>query len=250
MAAAAAAASGSNRAFALPMLNNQPEGSPLKWQKAPCRFCGTGCHVMVGTENGRVVAIQGDQKAEVNKGLLCVKGYHVGLALYGKDRLTTPMLRKNGKLVPISWDEAIDIAQAHHGEPQGLRLLRLGPVDHRRGLRRQQVHEGRPRQQPHRRQPAPLHGLRRHGLPLHVRRRRAAGRLRRHRRRDVAIMWGNNMAEMHPVLFSRLVDRRARGEKVTIIDMTTRRTRTSDLADTCSSSSPTATSPSPTASPT
>jgi hypothetical protein len=43
---------------------------------------------------------------------------------------------------------------------------------------------------------------------------------------DVLIMWGNNMAEMHPVLFSRVIDRRTRGEKVTLIDLGTRRTRT------------------------
>src|SRR6188768_4268894 len=55
----------------------------VQWNKAPCRFCGTGCHVQVGVRNGKVVAIAGDQKAEVNKGLLCVKGYHVPLALYG-----------------------------------------------------------------------------------------------------------------------------------------------------------------------
>jgi nitrate reductase NapA len=48
---------------------------------------------------------------------------------------------------------------------------------------------------------------------------------------DVVIMWGNNPAEMHPVLFSRIVDRKLRGEKVTVIDIGTRRTRTSDQAD-------------------
>ena len=81
----------------------------VSWNKAPCRFCGTGCHVRVGVKAGRVVGIEGDQLAEVNKGLLCVKGYHVGLALYGKDRLTTPQLRKNGKLEPVSWEEAIEV---------------------------------------------------------------------------------------------------------------------------------------------
>ena len=47
----------------------------LKWNKAPCRFCGTGCGVMVATKDGRVVATHGDTKAEVNRGLNCVKGY-------------------------------------------------------------------------------------------------------------------------------------------------------------------------------
>ena len=44
---------------------------------------------------------------------------------------------------------------------------------------------------------------------------------------DVLILWGNNPAEMHPVLFSRVIDRRSRGEKVTLIDIGTRKTRTS-----------------------
>jgi nitrate reductase NapA len=232
MAAAAAAASGSNRAFALTVLNNQPEGSPLKWQKAPCRFCGTGCHVMVGTENGRVVAIQGDQKAEVNKGLLCVKGYHVGLALYGKDRLTTPMLRKNGKMVPISWEEAIEtIASKIMANPKGFALYGSGQWTigegfagnkfMKAGLGSNQI-DGNPRLCM---SSAVTGFLSTFGVD------EPPGVYDDIDACDVAIMWGNNMAEMHPVLFSRLVDRRTRGEKVTIIDMTTRRTRTSDLAD-------------------
>ena len=42
--------------------------STIKWDKAPCRFCGTGCSVLVGTQHGKVVATQGDPEAEVNKG--------------------------------------------------------------------------------------------------------------------------------------------------------------------------------------
>ena len=90
----------------------------VTWNKAPCRFCGTGCHVQVGVKDGKVVAVTGDRQAEVNKGLLCVKGYHVGMILYGKDRLTTPMLRRDGELVAISWAEAIDmIAQRINAAP-------------------------------------------------------------------------------------------------------------------------------------
>jgi nitrate reductase NapA len=48
---------------------------------------------------------------------------------------------------------------------------------------------------------------------------------------DVLINWGNNPAEMHPVLFSRVLDRKSRGDSVLIIDLETRRTRSSDLAD-------------------
>ena len=84
----------------------------IKWSKAPCRFCGTGCGVMVGVKGGKVVATHGDTLAEVNRGLNCVKGYFLSKIMYGADRLTTPLLRlydKNGELTPVSWDEAFDI---------------------------------------------------------------------------------------------------------------------------------------------
>ena len=48
---------------------------------------------------------------------------------------------------------------------------------------------------------------------------------------DVLILWGNNPAEMHPVLFSRVIDRRSRGEKVILVDIGTRRTRSTEFAD-------------------
>lgn len=64
----------------------------LKWSKAPCRYCGTGCGINVAVRNGRVVATHGDVKAEVNRGLNCVKGYFLSKVMYGADRLTTPLL--------------------------------------------------------------------------------------------------------------------------------------------------------------
>jgi nitrate reductase NapA len=68
-----------------------PEG--VVWGKAPCRFCGTGCGVEVGVHEGRAVAVRGDQASPVNKGLLCVKGYHLPGLLYGPDRLLKPQRR-------------------------------------------------------------------------------------------------------------------------------------------------------------
>ena len=65
----------------------------VRWDKAPCRFCGTGCSVMVGVQDGRVVATQGDPDAPVNRGLNCIKGYFLSKIMYGKARLTTPLMR-------------------------------------------------------------------------------------------------------------------------------------------------------------
>ena len=88
----------------------------IRWDKAPCRFCGTGCSVLVGVKDGRMVATQGDPDAPVNRGLNCIKGYFLSKIPYGKDRLTQPLLRKKngrfdkeGEFEPVSWDEAFDI---------------------------------------------------------------------------------------------------------------------------------------------
>ena len=90
----------------------------IRWDKAPCRFCGTGCSVLVGTKAGRIVATQGDPDAPVNRGLNCIKGYFLSKIMYGKDRLTTPLLRmtngeydKEGDFTPVSWDKAFDVME-------------------------------------------------------------------------------------------------------------------------------------------
>jgi nitrate reductase NapA len=235
MLSAAAAASGlasgrTHLAVAGPAAAGVDEG--IKWDKAPCRFCGTGCHVQVGTRGGRVVAIAGDQKAEVNKGLLCVKGYHVGLALYGADRLRQPLLRKNGKLEPITWAEAIDVIAkrimaspssfAFYGSgqwtiPEGYAALKLVKA----GLGTNQI-EANARLCM---SSAVTGFMATYGVD------EPAGCYDDLDACNVVITWGNNPAEMHPVLFSRIIDRRNRGEKVTLIDLNTRRTRTSQFAD-------------------
>ena len=118
-AAAAASAAGITLPGAAQNVNMDTESSSLRWSKAPCRFCGTGCSVLVGTQNGRVVATQGDPESEVNRGLHCVKGYFLSKIMYGADRLTTPLLRKkngvydkNGAFTPVSWSEAFDVMAA------------------------------------------------------------------------------------------------------------------------------------------
>jgi nitrate reductase (cytochrome) len=229
-ALAAATAVASRGLLSSARLPPTPDG--VTWDKAPCRFCGTGCHVQVGVQDGRVVAIAGDQNAEVNKGLLCVKGYHVGLALYGKDRLTVPLLRKNGKLTAISWDQAIAIiADRVQLDPRGFAIYGSGQWTIPEGYAAQKFMKG---------------GLGNNHIDPNARLCMAsavtgflatygvdepAGCYDDLDVCDVLITWGNNPAEMHPVLFSRVLDRRTRGESVEIIDMSTRRTRTTEYSD-------------------
>ncbi len=212
-----------------PPTADPPSPPGVTWDKAPCRFCGTGCHVQVGVKNGKVVAIAGDRRAEVNKGLLCVKGYHVGLALYGKDRLTRPLLRKGDRFEAISWEEAVEIvAKRILDDPEGFAIYGSGQWTIPEGyaaLKLVKAGLGTNNIDPNARlcmASAVTGFLATYGVD------EPAGCYDDLDACDVLIMWGNNPAEMHPVLFSRVIDRRSRGEKVTLIDIGTRRTRTSE----------------------
>lgn len=215
-----------------PRVTEPPAIEGVTWDKAPCRFCGTGCHVMVGVKDNRVVAVAGDRHAAVNKGLLCVKGYHVGSILYGKDRLTTPLLKTESGYKAISWDEAITvIAKRIVAKPKTFAIYGSGQWTIPEGYACQKFIKG---------------GLSNNHIDPNARLCMAsavtgflgtygvdepAGCYDDLDNADVIITWGNNPAEMHPVLFSRFIDRRSRGEKVTLIDIGTRRTRTTEQAD-------------------
>ncbi len=234
-AATAAAAGASSSARAGREEVDDPRsrmGAGVSWDKAPCRFCGTGCHVQVGVQGGKVVAIAGDREADVNKGLLCVKGYHVGLALYGADRLTQPLLKRDGRYVSISWDEALQIvADRVQLDPARFAFYGSGQWTIPEGYAAQKFMKG---------------GLSCNHIDPNARLCMAsavtgflavqgvdepAGCYEDLDACDVLITWGNNPAEMHPVLFSRVIDRRNRGETITLIDIGTRRTRTTAHAD-------------------
>jgi len=204
----------------------------LSWQKAPCRFCGTGCGVMVGTKNGKVVAVQGDKENAVNRGLLCVKGYHAGSILYGNDRLVSPQIRKNGKLVNVSWDEAIDlIAKTVMKKPDTFSIYGSGQWTIPEGYTAMKFIKG---------------GMSNNHIDPNARLCMASavvgfittfgvdepsGCYDDLDSCDTVITWGNNWAEMHPILYSRYMNRRNSGEKITLIDMATRRTRSTVEAD-------------------
>ena len=164
----------------------------LKWNKAPCRFCGTGCGVMVATKDGRVVATHGDTKAEVNRGLNCVKGYFLSKIMYGarsphasasaqeerqirQERRIHPgvlgrSLRRHGPAVQ---------KRACKARAERRRHVRVGPMDDLGRLRGQQAVQGRFPLQQSRSERASLHGVSRCGLHADVRDGRADGLLRR-----------------------------------------------------------------------
>lgn len=76
--------------------------------KTVCGYCGTGCGLVVEVKNNRIVKIRGDKQAPVNKGQTCVKGSLAYNYVHADTRLKQPLLRKAGKLVAVTWDEALD----------------------------------------------------------------------------------------------------------------------------------------------
>ena len=88
------------------------------WTKTTCGYCSVGCGMLIGTKDGKAVAARGNPDHPVNRGKLCPKGLSEHQILSAPGRATTPMLRKDGVLVPVSWDEALDTMIARVGAVQ------------------------------------------------------------------------------------------------------------------------------------
>jgi ferredoxin-nitrate reductase len=82
---------------------------PDKWVQSACVMCSNGCGMDIGVKDGKIVGVRGREADRVNKGRLGPKGLYSWLANSNKDRLTTPLVRKDGELKPASWDEAMDL---------------------------------------------------------------------------------------------------------------------------------------------
>ena len=236
--AAGLAVPGANTLFA------QTEEGGIRWDKAPCRFCGIGCSVLVGTKEGRVVATQGDPESPVNRGLNCIKGYFLSKIMYGEDRLTTPLLRKkngqydkNGEFTPVSWDEAFDIMELKFKTalkakgPTAVGMFGSGQWTVWEGYAAAKFFKA---------------GLRSNNLDPNARHCMAsavAGFMRTFgadepmgcyddiEHADAFVLWGANMAEMHPILWSRLTNRRLSTTHVKVAVLSTFEHRSFDLAD-------------------
>lgn len=87
--------------------------------RTTCPYCGVGCQIDLIVKNNKIVRIDPVVDA-VNKGLLCVKGKFVYNFIGHPDRLTTPLIRKNGVLTESSWEEALDLVVSKMKETKEL----------------------------------------------------------------------------------------------------------------------------------
>jgi assimilatory nitrate reductase catalytic subunit len=89
-----------------------------KWVKTTCGYCSVGCGMLVGVKDGKAVSVRGNPDHPVNLGKLCPKGLSEHHTLDAPGRAKQPLLRKDGKLVPVSWDEALDTMIEKFGSVQ------------------------------------------------------------------------------------------------------------------------------------
>ena len=216
----------------------------FKWDRSPCRFCGVGCGLLVATKNDKIVAVKGDPDSPVNRGLLCVKGYANAKILYGDDRLKRPLLRmkdgryhKDGDFSPVSWEQALDVMEAEFRRaytalgPTGVGIMGSGQYTVQEGYAASKLVKG---------------GWRSNNLDPNARHCMASavsafiqtfgidepsGCYDDIEATDTVVSWGANMAEMHPMLWARIADKRQRDANARIVHLTTFGTPTSALAD-------------------
>jgi len=243
----AAATAGAVAGIPLPGLAQEASAATdpsVKWSKAPCRFCGTGCGVMVAVKDNRVIATRGDVEHEVNRGLNCVKGYYLSKIMYADDRLTTPLLRmkngqyaKDGEFQPVSWDQAFDVMAAQWKRvlkqkgPTAVGMFASGQHTVWEGYAAVKLMKA---------------GFRTNNIDPNARHcmaSAAAGFMRTFgmdeppgvyddiEAADAFVLWGSNMAEMHPVLWTRITDRRLSGKNIKVAVLSPFETRSYELAD-------------------
>ena len=79
-----------------------------KKTRTVCNYCGVGCNLEVATSGGVIKGIQAPYDAEVNQGHTCLKGRYAFKFYDHPDRITSPMIKRNGEFEKVSWDEAYD----------------------------------------------------------------------------------------------------------------------------------------------
>ena len=218
-------------------------GGESTFTSGVCRFCGTGCGVICEAKNGRLVSVTGDPDNGSSRGLNCVKGYYLSNVLYGEDRLTVPLIRDDPYtkgtdegLREATWEEALDLVAdklktAYKNDVGRIAFWGSGQQPIAEGYLTAKFWKA---------------GLLSNNIDPNARLCMAsavvgfmnvfqtdepAGSYDDLENADVFVTWGANMAEAHPVLYSRLTAHKLSSEGVKHYDLTCYRTRTSESAD-------------------
>ncbi|NLV27105.1 MAG: formate dehydrogenase subunit alpha [Methanomicrobiales archaeon] len=208
----------------------------MKYVATTCPYCGVGCTLNLVVSNGKVVGVEPNQRSPINEGKLCPKGVTCWEHIHSPDRLTTPLIKKDGKFVEASWEEALDLVAKNlkatydkHG-PKGLgfqtscrtvnedcyifqKFARVGfktnNVDNCARI---------------------CHGPSVAGLSLSFGSGAATNGFEDALNSDFILIWGSNAVEAHPLAGRRIAQAKKRGIPIAVIDP--RYSMTARLADT------------------
>ncbi len=214
----------------------QPVIEVGEWHKGVCRFCGTGCGIEIGTRDGEVVDVRGDEAAH-NQGRLCIKGILNRDILYAEDRATRPMVRRGGSLQPVSWEEAMSTVAGEfrdriqqHG-PDSVAFYGSGQLFtqesytanklFKAGIGTNNV-EGNPRL---------CMASAASGYTSTFGKDEPSGCYEDIDHATCFFVTGSNMAECHPIVWKRLMDRKQQPPQTPLVVVDPRGTRTAEVAD-------------------
>ncbi len=208
---------------------------PLKYVPTTCPYCGVGCGLNLVVSEGKLVGVEPYKRSPINEGKLCPKGMTCWEHVQSPDRLTTPKIKKNGKFVDASWDEALDLIAKKFKEtsdkygPKSLgfqtscrtvnedcyalqKLARVGfqtnNVDNCARI---------------------CHGPSVAGLSLSFGSGAATNPFEDVLNSDLIVMWGSNAVEAHPLAGRRVMQAKKKGIPIVVVDP--RFSATARLAD-------------------
>jgi molybdopterin-containing oxidoreductase family iron-sulfur binding subunit len=110
-----------------------------------CTQCASGCGIMGRVREGRILKLEGNPGSAISGGKICGLGQAAVQQHYSPDRLTTPLIRENGVLIPATWDQAMSLLNAAvvPADRTGRRVCLTGPTSgHQQTLLRGLVEAG------------------------------------------------------------------------------------------------------------
>ena len=209
--------------------------SKMKYVQTTCPYCGVGCTLNLVVSEGKLVGVEPYRRSPINEGKLCPKGMTCWEFVQSPDRLTKPLIKKDGKFVEASWDEALDLVakklketyDKHGPKSLGFQVSCRTPNEEcyimqklaRVGFLTNNVDNCA----------RICHGPSVAGLSLSFGSGAATNPFEDVLNSDLILMWGSNAVEAHPLAGRRVAQAKQKGTPIIVIDP--RYSPTARLAD-------------------
>jgi formate dehydrogenase alpha subunit len=207
----------------------------MKYVRTTCPYCGVGCTLNLVVNNGKLVGVEPYRRSPINEGKLCPKGVTCWEFVHSPDRLTKPLIKKNGKFEEASWDEALDLVaskfkeiyEKHGPKSLGFQVSCRTPNEEcyimqklaRVAFKTNNVDNCA----------RICHGPSVAGLSLSFGSGAATNPFEDVLNSDLIVMWGSNAVEAHPLAGRRVAQAKLKGIPIIVIDP--RYSPTARLAD-------------------